>query len=166
MTHAPPPWLLRPANWQDDRPAVERVRRRVFIDEQGIPEAEEWDAIDPVARHLLAVDSKGDAIGTGRLEPSGKIGRIAVLPEFRGQGVGRAIVGELVNQATELGFTRVYLHAQTAAAAFYERLGFRATGPGFSEVGIPHVRMDLGIRQDDGNDAGRHGHEEHSLDAR
>jgi predicted GNAT family N-acyltransferase len=158
--------VLRPATWQHDRPALEHVRRRVFVGEQGVPEAEEWDVADPVARHVLALHPERDAIGTGRLEPSGKIGRVAVLPEHRGQGVGRAIVGHLVNQATELGFTRVYLHAQTAAAAFYEQLGFRASGPEFLEVGIPHVRMDLGIGEHDGNDAGRHGHEEHPLDAR
>jgi predicted GNAT family N-acyltransferase len=157
---------LRRADWPADCPGIRHVRRTVFVEEQGIPEDEEWDAIDPVARHVLAVAANRDAVGTGRLEPTGKIGRVAVLPQYRGSGVGGAIMGCLVNQATELGFTRVYLHAQTAVRAFYERLGFRAEGPVFDEVGIPHVRMHLGIEQRDEHEVGRHGHEEHPLDAR
>ena len=157
---------LRPASWAADRAGIESVRRAVFIEEQSIPESEEWDEIDPLARHVLAVAANRDAVGTGRLEPTGKIGRVAVLPQHRGTGVGRLIMGHLVNQATESGFTSVYLHAQVSAAGFYERLGFRAEGPEFDEVGIPHVRMRMGIKRRDGNEAGRHGHEEHPLDAR
>lgn len=155
-----------PANWQHDRASLELVRRRVFIEEQGVPESEEWDAADPTARHVLAIDGKRDAVGTGRLEPCGKIGRVAVLPRYRGAGIGEAIMSGLVNQATELGLEAVYLHAQTAAAGFYRRLGFRAEGPEFDEVGIPHVRMRLGIGRRDGNEEGQRGHEEHRLHAR
>lgn len=141
---------VRPASWQHDRENLQNVRRRVFIEEQGVPECEEWDAADPFAWHVLAIDGKRDAIGTGRLEPCGKIGRVAVLDRFRGQGVGQAIMRCLVNHATDSGFEAVYLHAQTAAAEFYRRLGFRAEGPVFDEVGIPHVRMRLEIEQRDG----------------
>jgi len=157
---------LRPATWSEDREALQSVRRRVFIDEQGIPEADEWDDVDPVARHVLVLAKNRDAVGTGRLEPTGKIGRVAVLPQYRGTGVGSLIMGHLVNHATESGFTRVYLHAQTAAEGFYARLGFQAEGPVFDECGIPHLRMTLGIAGKDGIEAGRHGHEEHPLDAR
>jgi predicted GNAT family N-acyltransferase len=163
---AAPAVELRPATWADDREALQSVRRRVFIEEQGIPESEEWDDIDPVARHVLAFAKNRDAIGTGRLEPTGKIGRVAVLPQFRGAGVGRRIMIHLVNHATESGFTKVYLHAQAAAEGFYARLGFRAEGPVFDECGIPHLRMTLGIAGQDGIEAGRRGHEEHPLDAR
>ncbi len=167
-THVPaaPAVELRPATWAADRAALQSVRRRVFIEEQGIPESEEWDDIDPLARHVLALAEKCDAVGTGRLEPTGKIGRVAVLPQYRGTGVGSLIMRHLVNQATESGFTRVYLHAQVAAQGFYQRLGFTAEGPAFDEVGIPHVRMCLGIERKDGNEARRHGHEEHRLDPR
>ena len=157
---------VRDASWLEDRDRIEFVRRRVFIEEQGIPEAEEWDDADPLSRHALAMDEKRDVVGTGRLEPTGKIGRVAVLPQHRGTGVGEAIMGHLVNQATELGFTQVYLHSQTTAVGFYERLGFRAEGSEFDEVGIPHRRMRLGIEQNDGNKAGCDGDSEHSLDAR
>jgi predicted GNAT family N-acyltransferase len=167
---APPgtavPWVLRPARWERDRTALEEVRRRVFIGEQGVPEAEEWDAADPGAWHVLALGANRDPVGTGRLEATGKIGRIAVLPDFRGTGIGAAMVRHLVNHATEIGFTRVYLHAQAAATGFYERLGFRAVGPVFDEVGIPHVRMNLGIECKDEHGVGRDGHAEDPLHAR
>jgi predicted GNAT family N-acyltransferase len=157
---------LRPASWQHDRHQLQYVRRRVFVEEQGVPEVEEWDAADLTAVHVLAVVADRDPVGTGRLEPCGKIGRVAVLRERRGRGVGWQIVRHLVNQATELGFEAVYLHAQTTATGFYRRLGFRAEGPVFDEVGIPHVRMRLGIERRDGNQTGRHQHEEHPLDTR
>ncbi len=155
---------VRPARWAEDRTELQAVRRAVFIEEQGIPESDEWDDVDPVARHVLAFTKNRDAVGTGRLEPTGKIGRVAVLPQYRGTGVGRLLMRHLVNQATESRFTRVYLHAQTAAEGFYARLGFRAEGPVFDECGIPHVRMSLGITGHDGIEAGRHGYEEHPLD--
>ena len=164
--HVRPPFELRQASWDADRAALQSVRRSVFIVEQGIPEAEEWDDVDPVAVHVLVLGQNRDAVGTGRLEPTGKIGRVAVLPQCRGAGVGSLIVAHLVNHATESGFTKVYLHAQAAARGFYERLGFRADGPVFDEVGIPHQRMALGIAREDGNEAGSHRHEGHPLVAR
>jgi len=158
--------FLVPATWQRDVERLKLVRRQVFVEEQSVPEAEEWDAADPSARHVLAVVDGRQPVGTGRLESCGKIGRVAVLREWRGAGIGAGIVRHLVNQATELGVESVYLHAQTAAAGFYRRLGFRAEGPEFDEVGIPHVRMHLGTERRDGNETGRHQHEEHPLDAR
>ena len=74
---SPLAFTVRSASWEGDRPGIELVRRQVFIEEQGIPESEEWDEVDPVSRHALAVTSKRDVVGTGRLEPTGKIGRIA-----------------------------------------------------------------------------------------
>ena len=163
---APAPFTIPPAQWAADRTEIESVRRAVFIVEQGVPEHEEWDCADAGCRHVLARTAKRDAVGTGRLEPTGKIGRVAVLPQYRGSGVGSAIVSHLVNLASGLGLTRVYLHAQTTALGFYERLGFRVEGPEFDEVGIPHRRMSLGIEQRDEQQAGRHRDTKHPLDAR
>ena len=153
------------ASWQDDRATIERIRRAVFIDEQGIPEADEWDECDPVSAHVLAGLTKRDAVGTGRLEATGKIGRVAVLAQFRGCGIGSRIVVHLVKQATEMGLAQVYLHAQASAVAFYERLGFQVVGPEFDEVGIPHRRMRQRIEQLDGHKAGRNGKSEYPVDA-
>ena len=130
------------------------MRRSVFIEEQRIPERDEFDEIDLSAVHVLAyvraVAGKRDTVGTGRLEPTGKIGRVAVLPRYRGTGAGVAIMRRLLELAAERGFTEVYLNAQTSATGFYERLGFRADGPEFDEVGIPHQRMRRAVGNLDG----------------
>jgi predicted GNAT family N-acyltransferase len=160
------PVHLRPADWQRDRAALELVRRRVFIEEQGVPEPDEWDAADLEAWHLLAETPDREPVGTGRMDRTGKIGRIAVLPQWRGAGLGRRIVLRLVNHATESGYGSVYLHAQTAAENFYRGLGFRAEGPVFDEAGIPHVRMRLGIGPGNGQPEGRHGDPQRHRDAR
>ena len=124
-----------------DREALQQVRRVVFIVEQQVPEQEEWDSADPTSLHALALRAKRDAVGTGRLEPTGKIGRLAVLKEHRGLGVGEGLLEWLVGQARRQGLETVYLHAQVHALQFYLRHGFVPQGPEFDEVGIPHQRM-------------------------
>jgi predicted GNAT family N-acyltransferase len=119
------------------------VRRAVFVVEQQIPEQDEWDEADLICMHALALTGKRDAVGTGRLEPTGKIGRLAVLKEYRGLGVGEGLLEWLVGQARRQGLESVYLHAQVHALKFYLRHGFVAQGPEFDEVGIPHQRMSL-----------------------
>ena len=156
---------LVPATWQHDRDELMLVRRAVFVIEQGIAESEEIDEYDPLCRHVV-VRIDGRTVGTGRLAPSGKIGRIAVLPDHRGRGIGQAVVAHLVNQATELGLAQVYLHAQADSVGFYERLGFKGEGPVFDEVGIPHRRMRRGIEPQDGIAPGRQRNAEHPHDAR
>ena len=139
------PVLIRSASWQADRARLEFVRRRVFIIEQKIPESEEWDDADENSSHVLAFSEKRDVVGTGRLEPTGKIARLAVLGEYRGQGVGSAMLIRLVEEARQRGFDQVYLHAQTHALNFYKKFGFVSDEEIFSEGGIPHVlaRLDL-----------------------
>ena len=139
------PFLIRSASWQADRARLEFVRRQVFIIEQKIPESEEWDDADENSSHVLAFSEKRDVVGTGRLEPTGKIARLAVLGEYRGQGVGSAMLIRLVEEARQRGFDQVYLHAQTHALSFYKKFGFVSDEETFSEGGIPHVlaRLDL-----------------------
>ena len=130
------------ADWHAERAALERIRRAVFIEEQQIAEKDEWDAEDPGSVHVLARLNR-DPVGTGRLNPAGKIGRIAVLPGLRGQGIGRQILLRLLEEARRLGIREPYLHAQVQAVSFYEKLGFSREGDAFDEAGIPHVRMSL-----------------------
>lgn len=139
------PFLIRSASWQADRARLEFVRRQVFIIEQKIPESEEWDDADENSSHVLAFSEKRDVVGTGRLEPTGKIARLAVLGEYRGQGVGSAMLIRLVEEARQRGFDQVYLHAQMHALNFYKKFGFVSDEEIFSEGGIPHVlaRLDL-----------------------
>ncbi len=165
----PQDFTVEPVSWQHGHDSIERVRRAVFIEEQRIPEHEEWDDVDPVATHVLAyrpsAAAKRELVGTGRLEPTGKIGRVAVLPQYRGTGAGLAIMRRLVDLARARGFTEVYLNAQTYARGFYERLGFRADGPEFDEVGIPHQRMRRAVGNRDGTSAGHGGDTQHPVDA-
>ncbi len=164
MTLPPAVATLEIVRWSDDRARIECVRRAVFIEEQRIPEADEWDDSDPLCWHLLVLTANRDVVGTGRLDPAGKIGRVAVLPQYRGTGAGAAIVSRLVDLAAERGLTQVYLNAQTSALRFYERLGFRAEGPEFDEVGIPHRRMRRRIGNGDEQQAGRDGNTEHPVE--
>ena len=130
------------ADWPADRGAIESVRRRVFVEEQEIPEKDEFDAEDACSIHVLARLNR-DPVGTGRLNPAGKIGRIAVLAGLRGRGIGSLILGNLLEEARRLGIREPFLHAQVQAVTFYGKFGFSREGEVFDEAGIPHVRMSL-----------------------
>lgn len=121
------------------------VREPVFIVEQAVPADMEWDELDPVSVHVVARDAQGAAIGTARLTPEHSVGRMAVLKDWRGRGVGEALLQSLIERARELGYPALELHAQTHAIGFYERQGFSAFGPEYDEAGIPHrsMRLDL-----------------------
>jgi predicted GNAT family N-acyltransferase len=130
------------AGWDADRQVIERIRREVFIREQGIPESEEWDGEDAACIHVLATLNR-EPVGTGRLNPAGKIGRIAVMSGTRGRGIGTRILRCLILEARRHGIREPFLHAQVQAVPFYERLGFSREGEEFDEAGIPHLRMSL-----------------------
>jgi predicted GNAT family N-acyltransferase len=66
-----------------------------------------------------------------------------VLRSHRRDGVGRALMERLHEIAREHEATTLWCHAQLTAVLFYERLGYRSTGPTFDEAGIDHVRMEL-----------------------
>jgi predicted GNAT family N-acyltransferase len=140
-----PDFAIRLADWTHERARLAQVRRTVFIDEQGVPEAMEWDADDAVSLHLLAVDGAGQPIGCARLLPDGHIGRMAVLPAWRGRGVGRALLHAVIHAAQARGHTTLRLSAQTHAVAFYARAGFVAVGDEYEEAGIPHVAMQKSV---------------------
>lgn len=132
----------------DDVATCLALRRAVFIDEQGVPEAEEVDGADGRARHLLAL-AEGRPVGTARLltrGDTGKIGRVCVLAEARRRGIGAALVRAAVAEfAATPGITTVRLGAQTHALGFYASLGFVATGPEYLDAGIMHRDMVLAL---------------------
>ncbi len=139
----PPAFAVRSAHWSVDAPAIAEVRRRVFIVEQGVPEALEWEAIDPDCAWFVAEVSGVSVIGIARLRADGRIGRMAVLPSWRRRGVGSALLAAALAEARTRGLAGVHLAAQTHAVPFYARCGFRVQGPEFLEAGIPHRRMYL-----------------------
>lgn len=120
---------------------IHGVRQQVFVHEQGVPGELERDALDPVCTHALAVDTQDRPIGTGRLLPDGRIGRMAVLAGWRSHGVGAAVLDALVQAAAAAGLQQATLHAQLPACDFYARHGFIPEGPRFEEAGILHRQM-------------------------
>ncbi|WP_035572976.1 GNAT family N-acetyltransferase [Halomonas halocynthiae] len=123
---------------------AEQLRRTVFIDEQNVSQEEEWDGLDPDCLHFLAYSDERP-IGTARLLPDGHIGRVAVLSEQRGNGIGRALMMAAIEAARHQQLKQVELAAQTHALTFYERLGFQAKGSVFLDAGIPHRHMTLSL---------------------
>ncbi len=134
-------YRLRHADWARDRELLRAVRLAVFVREQGVPENLEWDEYDALSTHVLAENEAGNAVGTGRLLPDGHIGRMAVLYEWRGRGIGDALLSWLEAQARHRGMGELLLHAQSHAVAFYARHGFECVGEEFTEAGIPHRLM-------------------------
>lgn len=128
----------------DDIDACLALRRRVFVEEQNVPEAEEIDGLDDTATHILATQ-RGVPVGCARLlirGDTGKIGRVCVLPGHRGTGLGAGLIAAALDHLRGVaGVTRATLGAQTHALAFYERLGFTAHGPEFDDAGIAHRQM-------------------------
>ena len=134
-------YLVAPAEWPGDAGAIRSIRQAVFVRELGIPEDLEWDGRDPECAHLLAYDMAGNPIGTARMQADGHIGRMAVMPDWRGRGVGSALLLMLIELAAAHGLDEVYLNAQCGAADFYHRHGFIGVGDEFEAAGIPHIRM-------------------------
>jgi predicted GNAT family N-acyltransferase len=132
---------IRIVAWTEARADAMRVREAVFVVEQGVPPEIELDEWDPQCDHALAFEPGGRAVGTGRLLPDGHIGRMAVLRDSRGRGIGGAILAALVERAAARGMRRLVLNAQTHAMPFYARYGFVALGTEFMEADIPHVAM-------------------------
>ena len=123
-------------------PGIKTVREAVFIKEQHVPMELEWDGLDDTATHVVALDKDAQIIGTARMLANGHIGRMAVLPAWRHQGVGSAMLKELLLLAQQKQLTKVYLHAQTTAVGFYKQHGFEVAGEEFMDAGIPHRYME------------------------
>lgn len=153
----PAAFHVEAADYATRQALLHGVRRAVFVDEQQVPAALESDDLDPLSHHVLALDADDHAIGTGRLTPQHRIGRMAVLAGWRGKGVGEALLQALVAEAARRGWGEVTLHAQVHARDFYARNGFLPEGAPFTEAGIVHQtmrrRMDGAMRVQDADQA-------------
>ncbi len=127
--------------WRDGEVLLREVREAVFMREQGVSAELEWDGLDESCVHVLAINKNGCAVASGRITPQGKIGRMAVLPEWRGKQVGSAVLEALLNVARSRKLVHVELAAQTQVTGFYERHGFKKVGEIFMDAGIPHIMM-------------------------
>lgn len=138
----------------DAEPGIRAVRQRVFMEEQQVPEELEWDGRDADAIHVVARHSNGEVVATARLledRQQGHIGRMAVLPGWRRQGIGSALLQSLLELARARGLHAVILNAQTKALDFYLRHGFEPEGEEFMDAGIPHRRMQRILEADNRN---------------
>lgn len=131
-------------HWEALGEHAAQIRRVVFIDEQQVPEEEEWDGLDSQCLHFLAT-LDGEPVGTARLLPDGHIGRVAVLDRARGLGIGYQLMQAALQAARSDGHAQAVLSAQLHALAFYEQLGFVARGDVFMDAGIPHREMILSL---------------------
>lgn len=135
------PFTIIVADWQQDQPALQEIRKQVFIQEQSVPVELEWDGLDEAALHLLAISENNEPIATARLLTDGHIGRVAVLSNWRKQGIGTAMMQAIIKQAEQLEYKQLKLAAQIQALPFYVRLGFEAYGDEFMDAGILHKNM-------------------------
>ena len=139
------PFTVSLVSWHDGHLLLKSIREHVFVMEQGVPAELEWDGLDEDARHALAISHQGDAIGCGRILPNGHIGRIAVLPQWRKQKVGTAIMQALLNYAHIRGYENVDVDAQTYTTPFYRKFEFVERGEVFVDAGLPHIKMALSL---------------------
>ena len=126
--------------WEQARAHASPIRFTVFVEEQGVPFEIELDEYDPLSVHALVFD-QGKPVATGRLLPDGHIGRMAVLKEWRGRGIGALMLTRLIERAKARGDREVVLSAQIHAAPFYAAHGFVAHGEEYMEAGIRHQEM-------------------------
>ena len=136
--------------WSDAEAVLRHIRTRVFMDEQQVSAADEWDGQDETAIHFLTSLDNGQAIATARVlveaDAAGEslyhIGRVAMLRDYRQEGVGRALMAYVIDWCMQQSSSaRLYLHAQTSRTAFYQYLGFVPQGTEFMDAGIPHITM-------------------------
>lgn len=131
----------------EEEAGIRAVRDRVFGEEQGVPNSINWDGNDGLCQHVIVRDKDDKVVGTGRLAPCGKIGRLSVLKKFRGQGVGLKLLRRLLSVARESQLSEVYLHAQAKAVGFYEGEGFEIAGTPFFEAGMEHLQMSKSLEK-------------------
>ena len=122
--------------------ACRMIRQCVFVDEQKVPVELEWDSADETAIHLLA-SLDDQPVACARVLPDGHIGRMAVLPEWREQGIGMAVLLQAIQICRELDVTHARLSAQTHAIGFYQQAGFEVCGEPYSDAGLLHIDMQL-----------------------
>ena len=137
-------YRVQSGHWDKLEQEAKFIRKQVFIIEQNIPEEEEWDDQDMISDHFVVYD-QDQPIATARLLQNNSVGRVAVLKAYRGQGIGRMIMLEIIRQAHQQDRTFLQLSSQVHAISFYEKLGFSIQGDAYDECGIPHIKMQLVI---------------------
>ena len=127
--------------WSTAAGDIMEIRKRVFVIEQRFEKEILCDNRDDNSYHILVNNNHGDPIACGRLCPNGRIGRIAVLMNYRGRGIGTEVLGKLVDIAEKIGIPSLSLNVETDLSPFYDQQKFHADGPVYMKQGVPHQRM-------------------------
>lgn len=136
--------LIKIIDWEIESSAACGLRREVFVDEQKVPECDEWDNKDKDATHFVGIDpTTNSTIACARLLSSGQIGRVAVKKTCRQQGFGQQLMRYIIQYASQHNFPPLFLHAQVQTQAFYRKLGFSPVGDTFVDAGILHQSMQI-----------------------
>jgi predicted GNAT family N-acyltransferase len=137
-------FLIQEVTWNSENQAkLKEVREVVFIQEQCVPTHIEWDELDAVAIHLLALDTKNLPIGCARILKHGRVGRMAVVKSWRGTGLGKALLAKAIEICRRLNMPKINISSQTHAIQFYEKAGFIVTSGAYIDANIWHVDMEL-----------------------
>jgi predicted GNAT family N-acyltransferase len=144
-------YTIHPTRWQLHQADLIKIRTEVFMQEQQVSAADEWDGLDEQAQHFLILSPSGAALGCARLLHEKKhgqslchIGRVAILKPFRNKGLGHDLMRFIIGFCkTDAPVSSIYLHAQIERRHFYETLGFTAEGNEFMDAGISHISMHL-----------------------
>ena len=152
---------IQATTWHEDNENLSAIRRKVFVEEQGVDAEEDWDGLDELESTLhfsvkkvhanisderQSDSSKPALIATARVLSDGKIGRMCVDRQYRGHGIGKALLQEILHTLLEQQTHKeVYLNAQISAKAFYQTVKFAPVGETFQEAGIEHIRMELDL---------------------
>ncbi|WP_336042202.1 GNAT family N-acetyltransferase [Acinetobacter dispersus] len=139
-------YQVKQGNWDQLQQDAKLIRTLVFIQEQGIAEADEWDEQDAISQHFIIYD-QDQPIATARLLQNNSVGRVAVLKAYRGQGLGQMIMLNIIDFAKQQGRAFLYLSSQVHAMSFYQQLGFVVQGDEYDECGIPHIEMRMPLLQ-------------------
>ena len=131
--------------WIERKIPLTMIREKVFIEEQKVIPQLEWDGLDEEAIHFLAYQN-GIAIGCARAIMNNntmQLGRMAVLKEYRRQGIGSALIEKAIATSKHNLLSSIYISAQCHAIDFYKAFGFEVTGDIYLDAGIPHRDMRL-----------------------
>ena len=148
-------------DWAQSSRTLRQIRTSIFIEEQHVPEALEWDGLDTTALHLLAqiqapkttdkdqarpIACQTEAVGTARIiitNDIAHIGRMAVLPHWRSRGIGHKILQRAITECQQRSVKKIILNAQTYVLNFYQKAGFKISSEEFLDAGIMHKEMTL-----------------------
>ena len=137
-------YQVKHGRWDQLQQDAKLIRTQVFICEQGITEADEWDDQDLISQHFVIYD-QDQPIATARLLENNSVGRVAVLKAYRGQGLGQMIMLEIISYAQKQRLSVLTLSSQVHAISFYEKLGFTVQGNPYDECGISHIEMTMNL---------------------